>query len=398
MEFRFGTPEHKGTYDVAVVGGGVAGVAAALAAAREGMSVVLLEKLAALGGLGTVGLINWYEPLDDGKGKKVIGGICEEMLYESIKYGGDDLARDWRENKRSEEGKRRYVTHYSPTAFAVAMLGMLVDAGVTVRFDTLATYPQGDEGHISGMLCETKSGCEYFECKMIIDASGDADVFHRFGLECECGQNFMSYTSHYLDFSKKDELKLGTVRKWTLTGATMTGGNQPENVPLLEGVTSDDVNAYLIAGQSMLLDRMKTLDRNAGEFVSIPMMAQFRTTRHIVGDYVLREEDVYKHFDDSVGVFGDFRVPRRGQWYEVPYRTLYSSKCDNLLAAGRVISSAGEAWKATRVIPVCCLTGEAAGRAAAIAICDGVAVCDVDVQKLRANMVDNGNIVDYVEE
>ncbi|MEE1357076.1 MAG: FAD-dependent oxidoreductase, partial [Clostridia bacterium] len=76
MDFKFGVPEHKGKYDVAVVGGGVAGVAAALAAAREGASVVLLEKLAALGGLGTVGLINWYEPLCDGKGRKIIGGIC----------------------------------------------------------------------------------------------------------------------------------------------------------------------------------------------------------------------------------------------------------------------------------------------------------------------------------
>lgn len=398
MNYKFGTPELKGSYDVAVIGGGVAGVAAALAAAREGASVVLLEKLAALGGLGTVGLINWYEPLDDGRGKKVIGGICEEMLYESIKYGGDDLARDWRENRRSEEGKRRYVTHFSPTAFAVAMLGMLVDAGVTVRFDTLATYPQGEAGHIDGILAETKSGCEYFECKMIIDASGDADVFHRAGCECECGQNYMSYTSHYLDFEKKDELKLMTVRKWTLTGATMTGNNQPEGVPLLEGVTSDDVNTYLIEGQKMLLDKMKTMDRHAGEFVSIPMMAQFRTTRHVVAEYNLCEEDVYRHFDDSIGVFGDFRVPRRGQWYEIPYRTLYSPSCDNLLAAGRVIGATGEAWKATRVIPVCCLTGEAAGRAAVIAIRDGVSVQKVDVEKLRRNMVDNGNIVDYVEE
>ena len=400
MNFRFGQPELKGKYDVAVVGGGVAGVAAALAAAREGASVVLLEKLAALGGLGTVGLINWYEPLCDGKGRKIIGGICEEMLLESIKYGGDDLAQDWKETGASEQGnmkKRRYVTHYSPTAFAVALLGMLKDAGVTVRFDTLATYPQGEGGHIDGILCETKSGCEYFECKVIIDASGDADVFHRFGCECLTGKNFMSYTSHYLDFASKDDLKLATVRKWTLTGATMTGGNQPEDVPLLEGVTSDDVNTYLIAGQTMLLDKLKTMDRNAGEFVSIPMMAQFRTTRHIVGEYTLTEDDIYRHFDDSIGTFGDFRPSRRGQWYEVPYRTLYSVGCDNLLAAGRVISSEGEAWKATRVIPVCCLTGEAAGRAAAIAAADGVGVADVDVAKLRRKMADNKNIVDYEE-
>lgn len=398
MNFNFGNPEHKGSYDVVVVGGGVAGVAAALAAAREGASVVLLEKLAALGGLGTVGLINWYEPLCNGKGRKIIGGICEEMLYESIKYGGDDLPRDWREKGESTPEARRYTTHYSPYAFAVAMTGMLLDAGVTIRFDTLATYPQGKEGHIDGILCETKSGCEYFECKTIIDASGDADVFYRFGCECETGKNFMSYTSHYLDFANKDSLRLGTVRKWTLTGATMTGNNQPEGVPLLEGVTSDDVNTYLIEGQKMLLEKMKTLDRRGGEFVSIPMMAQFRTTRHIVAEYNLEESDMYKHFDDSIGTFGDFRVPRRGQWYEVPYRTLYSRSCDNMLSAGRIIGSRGEAWKATRVIPVCCLTGEAAGRAAAMMAKEGIRVYDVDVNILRAKMTENKNIVDYVEE
>ncbi len=397
MNYKFGTPELKGSYDVIVVGGGVGGVAAALAAAREGASVVLLEKLAALGGLGTVGLINWYEPLCDGYGRKIIGGICEEMLLESIKYGGDDLGEDWREQGASEPGKRRYVTHYSPTAFAVAMLGMLRDAGVTVRFDTLATYPQGEEGHISGVLCETKSGCEYFEGKVVIDASGDADVFHRFGCKCETGKNYMSYTSHYFDFSKKDSLSMNATRKWVLTGATMTGGNQPEDVPLLEGVSSDDVNTYLIAGQSMLLDKLKSMDRHAGEFVSIPMMAQFRTTRHIVGEYVLSENDMYCHFDDSIGTFGDFRPSRRGQWYEVPYRTLYSPDCDNLLAAGRVISAEGEAWGAARVIPICCLTGEAAGRAAAIAAQKGIGVGKVDISLLRQKMVDNNNIVDYIE-
>lgn len=79
-------PEIKKEYDVVVVGGGVAGAGAALAAARCGASVLLIEKSALLGGLATIGLINWYEPLCDGKGKKLIGGIAEEFLFAAFRF------------------------------------------------------------------------------------------------------------------------------------------------------------------------------------------------------------------------------------------------------------------------------------------------------------------------
>ena len=86
-EFNFGTPVCCGDYDIIVVGGGVAGVSAALSAAREDKKVILLEKAVCLGGLATTGLINWYEPLCDSKGTKMIGGISEELLHASVKYG-----------------------------------------------------------------------------------------------------------------------------------------------------------------------------------------------------------------------------------------------------------------------------------------------------------------------
>ena len=97
LNFKFPTPEVKQEYDVAVIGGGVAGAGAALAAARAGVKVILLEKAALLGGLATIGLINWYEPLCDGNGKKLIGGISEEFLHASIKYCQDTLPKDLRE-------------------------------------------------------------------------------------------------------------------------------------------------------------------------------------------------------------------------------------------------------------------------------------------------------------
>ena len=85
----------KGDYDVIVVGGGIGGVAAAVAAARNGAKTMLMEKQINLGGLATVGLINWYEPLCDGNGKQVVGGIGEELLRLSIRYGMENLPAKW---------------------------------------------------------------------------------------------------------------------------------------------------------------------------------------------------------------------------------------------------------------------------------------------------------------
>ena len=88
------------SYDVIVAGGGVAGVSAAAAAAREGASVLLIEKGVALGGLATIGLISWYEPLCDSEGTQMTGGISEELLHLAIRYGFDDLSQDWREGRK----------------------------------------------------------------------------------------------------------------------------------------------------------------------------------------------------------------------------------------------------------------------------------------------------------
>lgn len=393
LNFNFPTPEVKQEYDVVVVGGGVAGAAAALAAAREGASVILLEKAALLGGLATIGLINWYEPLCDGKGKKLIGGIGEEFLHASIKYCQDTLPADWREKGESDGESKRYTTHFSPNAFAIALFELLIDAGVTVRYDTLATYPQMDGDICTGVLSETKTGCEYYPCKIVIDATGDAQVFYRAGCECEDGTNWMSFVSHYRKFDETLKPDMLAMRRWKVSGSGMTGKGQPEGFKPIAGVTSDEVNLHIQTGQKILISQLKTMDRNAGELTQLPMMPQFRTIRRIVGDFTLEESNMYQSFEDSIGAFADFRPSRRTQWYEVPYRTLYTSKLPNMLAAGRIISSTGEAWNASRVIPVAVMTGEACGTAAALAVKNGVSVPNVDVNELRALLTKNGNIV-----
>lgn len=110
-------PVKKGHYDVIVVGGGIAGVAAAVAASREKAKVLLIEKSINLGGLATNGLISWYEPLCDGKGRQMVHGIAEELIKLAVKYGFDNLPEKWGGNGRAKRQDGRYSTFFHQRYF-----------------------------------------------------------------------------------------------------------------------------------------------------------------------------------------------------------------------------------------------------------------------------------------
>lgn len=136
MDMRGKEPVHKGRYDVIVVGGGIAGVAAAVSSARAGAGTLLIEKSVNLGGLATTGLISWYEPLCDGQGKQMIGGIAQELIKLSVTYGLDSLAQSWGGSRPDQKEHERYSTHFSPTIFSVALDEYVLNSGAKLRFDT----------------------------------------------------------------------------------------------------------------------------------------------------------------------------------------------------------------------------------------------------------------------
>ncbi len=367
------------SYDVIVIGGGIAGVSAAVAAARKGVSVLLVEKNVNLGGLATSGLISWYEPLCDGKGNQLIYGIAEELIKLSIKYSFDSLSEKWNGSVKFDERKnQRYSTFYSPTVFTLALDEFVEENGVRLRLDTLGVAPLMEGNFCKGIICESVGGKEFFGAKVVIDASGTAVVMERAGVPTVEGENFMSYVAQGFDVDDAERLaenkNICAFRRWIGVGSDMEGNGHPEEMKRLKGTTADAVTEFVMYGKRKLLQRLKTKDRNSFDIMTLPDMPQYRTIRRIVGKTDFCAIDGQK-FEDSIGNCGDFRDKGIGNHYQIPFGALYNTEFPNLIAAGRIISAPqGDGWEVARVIPTCALTGEAAGNAAAFCVKNN---CDV---------------------
>ena len=382
----------KDRFDVIVVGGGIAGVAASVAAAREGASVLLIEKGINLGGLATVGLISWYEPLCDGTGEQMITGISEELIKLSCQYGFDDLPVKWGGDGRNKAKNERYSTHFSPTVFSLLLDRFVLENGVKIRFDSLATVPVMKDGICTGVVVESVEGAELFEASMVIDATGNASVMHHAGVPTVNGKNYLSYVSHmftYDDAQKLCETKdIRRFRRWVNTGSDLYGNGHPEGAERPSGTTADEITDFVIHGKKRMLDKVSGMEKNSFDIMTLPTMPQFRTIRRIVGntDFCAIDRET---FEDSIGNCGDFRPKGIGNHYQIPFGALWNKDFPNMLAAGRIISAPeGDGWEASRVIPVCALTGEAAGKAAALCVKENKLLNDVnadDIAKIKIN-------------
>ena len=165
-------------YDVAVCGGGFAGISAALAAAREGKKVILFEREYMLGGLGTAGLIAIYLPLCDGYGRQVSFGIAEELLKLSITYGADDrYPENWLDGIGTRTfTDKRYEVQYNPQVFAILAEKLLLEHGVQILYGTYVVAADTENGKITHLYTESKSGRQAFAVRSVVDATGDCDI------------------------------------------------------------------------------------------------------------------------------------------------------------------------------------------------------------------------------
>jgi hypothetical protein len=388
------TTEVCGEYDVIVAGGGVAGVAAALAAARHGAKTLLLEKQVVLGGLATAGHIAIYLPLCDGMGNKVVSGIAEELLWESIRYGGDTLPLEWEDRPAHVATQKRYQTDFNVPAFVLALDRVVEEAGIDLLFDTVFCAPVMEEGGCKAVIVENKSGRQAYLCRAVVDATGDADVLARVGVPFAEQDNMLTYWAYCLTEESLQQAvtrqNLQKLLKLFLIGGH-TGSGLPEGSPKYYGTDVRQITEFLLKCRELGFNELMKRGTDKLVFASFPSMPLFRTTRRLEGEYVLRPEDVHKCFEDSIGCIGDWR--KAGPVYEIPYRTLYSNKAINVFAAGRNIASADDAWEVTRAIPAAAVTGQAAGTAAALICESSCAAGEVDISRLQQILAEDGLLI-----
>lgn len=382
--------------DIIVLGGGIAGIAAAVAAARQGKKVVLLEKNVALGGLATMGHVCIYLPLDDGVGHTVYGGISEELLYTTIKYGYNTLPAGWSKGvEYVEHPAGRYQTHFNIPAAVLAFDELLEQEGVETVFDVVFSEPIMDGSTVKGVICESKQGRVAFLAKQFVDASGDADLMARAGAATTTKDSICSHWTYELDLDTvKKGVESGEVfrclqLRWL--GAKPHGGDNAYPIPTFQGTTLDGVNGYIKASRQLAMQHLKENQRKDYTMMTLPTMAQFRTSRKIDGmasiDY-LRDADQY--CETSVGLVC-FGLKNPTPVFEYPYGGLVDGKVTNVYAAGRIVAcDPMQGWEMMRLIPACAFTGEAAGTAAALAIDEGATAQNMPVAKLQRKLADNG--------
>lgn len=397
-----------GRPDVLVVGGGSAGVAAAVAAARRGADTWLVEGSGTVGGLATFGLINLLLTLDDGAGTQVVAGLCQETV-DRLSAAGQavfpppehwnredaDLVDRWRRWGLiwGAPESVRYSVAFDPEAFVDVAYGLLRASGARLRLHTWFASVLRDGDRIAAVLVESKRGREAIVPRMVVDATGDGDVVVAAGAPHE------SVTiPPYLWFrvggvtGEPDTFAFRT----TAPGRYLVPwGPYPDRV---DPCDPDAVTAMTLVCRDAARAELERLRRDVPGFADAWLDDHARTlgiteSRRLVGDHILGKEDAGVRFRDAVARTGHWT--RRDVVFDIPLRSMTTVAATNLVVSGRCISTTRYVHQATKEIPAAMATGEAAGATAAQAAQrDGPAdVRTLDVAALRADLAAAGAIV-----
>ena len=392
--------------DVLVVGGGSAGLAAALAARRQGADVVLVERYGYLGGLASGGLIILLLTMDDGAGRQVVAGLCQELVERLDARGacfhpprrewGDanpelvERYRRWGLVWGAAPHKVRYSVAYDPEEFKFVANQWVAEADVRLMYHRWASDLVLEGDRITHVVFTSKAGRQAIACDAVIDATGDGDLFVLAGEPFELEQVHPWLWFRLSGVEDTDAARAAgegpffrTVRPGQ---ALMPWGAADRIDRRIDATNPDDLTYAEVECRRMVMEEVERLRSQAPGFeraylTDVALTLGITESRRLVGRHVLRREELDQPFEDVVAVTGHWT--KYDCTYQIPYRSLLPQGVSNLLAAGRCISVDHRVHHATKEIPACFATGEAAGVAAALALRRGVAPPELDVSELQ---------------
>ncbi|MBQ9779089.1 MAG: FAD-dependent oxidoreductase [Clostridia bacterium] len=413
-------------YDLIVVGGGLSGVAAAAAGARDGLKTLLIEKNGSLGGAMTNNLVypfmKFMTPVN-GEIKILCAGLFTEMREREQKYDTSGT-----------------IMKFRPEYFKLVLDDMLCDYGVDVLFHAQVYALETKERALKSVRVVTNAGEMEFSADYFVDATGDGNLFTMAGCAYQLGRESdglcQPMTTCFrmcgvdIDLFKEEKPQLQELYKAARERGEIK--NPRENILTFSGIGEgvlhlnttrvvkvDPTDAFGVSRAEIEARRqvheiVDFLKKNSRAFehatlISIAAEIGVRESRKLCGEYVLTAEDLLAQtmFEDAVvlanynidihnpaGTGTDIHYFQDGEYYSIPYRSLLPREYDNLLVAGRCISATHEAQAAVRVMPICACMGEAAGVAIALAKKTGTNTHTVDVAKLRSILRKYGATLD----
>jgi hypothetical protein len=418
--------------DVLVVGGGPAGVAAAIAAARLGADVTLVERYNHLGGLSTGGLVIWIDRMSDWTGRHVIRGVAEELMDRLPRdavfgppreaWGARDeaTAAYWTQRTAAFHGVVTWSPTIDPEWLKTACMDMVVGHKVQLFLHAWAVAPIADGPRIEGAIFESKEGRQAIRARVVVDASGDADLFARAGaaLDSDIDERDIHHCTNtawlfggvdmdrwiafrtgdpqgFSDFMARGRERLRFFEKpfvgWRNDVALFMG-------PRLSGYSAidvDDLTAVEIQSRKLMIGHLEIYRAHAPGFERAYLMLGapqigVRHSRRVRGlrRVTQAQWDTGQVWDDEIGVSPSLspRVPN----ISVPYGSLVPADLDGILGPGRHISCDPASHTFLREIPQCWMTGQAAGIAAALAAAGSTRVRDVDPRVIQRELLRQG--------
>jgi len=419
--------------DVLVVGGGPAGVGAAIAAARNGAKTLLIERYGHLGGLATGGLVLCIMPMSDGTKEQQIAGLCQEIIDRLDTVGGavhpkkedlgstnQNLINYWRHYPFTViQGNIRMSVQTDPEMLKCILNDMIEEAGVVLLLHAYGCRSIVDCGVVKGIVFESKSGRQTIKAKVVVDCTGDGDIFASAGAEYDDEINpelrssklALVFRIGNIDVKKYLEFKDFRSERYfelmkeleALGGFTMALRTWRDDVLWfnnfigdLDGLNIEDLTRVEINARKSMLITYNFFKNNIPGFESCYLMDTasqigVRSSRRLIGEYILTRNDINSGilFHDTIAVCPAFQQGKslENLHMHIPYRSLIPREIENLLVAGRCFSSDQVANDILSPIQFCIAMGQAAGTAAALSVENNVVPRKIDYHLLKNRLI-----------